>query len=154
VLARLGRLGEAREVVAKAVGAAVEVGYAFGEAWSRIDAAEVLLADGCPAEAHAHAERACAILGRLNHPLLLTMAANSLGAAALALGDPASASSAYRLALTTARRIGYRAQEARALLGLGAALDRHPGADRHLRAGRALHDEIGLPGLTAVSRPG
>ncbi|RSM40541.1 SARP family transcriptional regulator [Amycolatopsis balhimycina DSM 5908] len=146
VLARLGRLGEAREVAEKAVCAAVEAGYAFGEAWSRIDAAEVLLADGCPAEAHAHAERACAILGRLNHPLLLTMAANSLGAAALALGDPASAVSAYRLALTTARRIGYRAQEARALLGLGAALDRHPEAGRRLLAGRALQEEIGLPG--------
>ncbi|MEV6872478.1 BTAD domain-containing putative transcriptional regulator [Amycolatopsis sp. NPDC051128] len=156
VLARLGRLTEAREVVEKAVRAAVEAGYAFGEAWSRIDAAEVLLAAGRPAEAHDHAERACAILARLNHPLLLTMAANSLGTAGRALGDPSAASAAHRLALTTARRIGYRAQEARALIGLGsacAALGQDAEAERHLRAGRALLEEIGLPG-ERVHEPG
>ncbi|QKV72945.1 BTAD domain-containing putative transcriptional regulator [Amycolatopsis sp. Hca4] len=146
VQARLGRLAEARATAERAVCAAVEADYAFGEAWSRIDAAEVLLADGRPAEAHAHAERACAILARLNHPLLLTMAANSLGASAHATGDPCAAVSAYGVALTTARRIGYRAQEARALLGLGAAeaaLGRQAEADRNLRAGRAVQEEIG-----------
>ncbi|MGW4056638.1 BTAD domain-containing putative transcriptional regulator [Amycolatopsis sp. NPDC004747] len=147
VLARLGRLPEARATASKAVRAAVEAGYAFGEAWSRIDAAEVLLVDGCPAEAREHAERACAILGGLNHPLLLMMAANSLGAASRATGDPAAAASAHGLALTTARRIGYRAQEARALLGLAAAdaaLGRPAEAERRLRAGRAVQEEIGL----------
>jgi hypothetical protein len=62
------------------------------------------------------------------------MAANSLGAAAQATGGP---SAAYGVALTTARRIGYRAQEARALLGLraaAAALGRDAEADRHLGA--------------------
>ncbi|SEC89831.1 DNA-binding transcriptional activator of the SARP family [Amycolatopsis tolypomycina] len=145
VLARLGRLPEARSTVSTAVGAAVEADYAFGEAWSRIDLAEVLLADGCARQARAEAERACAILGRLHHPLLLTMAANSSAATAQAMGDPAAAAAAYRLALTTARRIGYRAQEARALLGLGvaeAALGRD--AECHLREGRALFAEMGL----------
>ncbi|HET6711413.1 tetratricopeptide repeat protein, partial [Amycolatopsis sp.] len=145
VLARLGRLPEARSTAERAVRAAVEAGYAFGEAWSRIDFAEVLLADGRPGEARAQAERARAILGRLNHPLLLTMAANSSGAAAQTTGHPAAASAAYRLALTTARRIGYRAQEARALVGLGvaeAALGRD--AECHLREGRALREEMGL----------
>jgi len=147
VLARLGRLPEARATADKAVRAAVSLDYAFGEAWSRIDFAEVLLAAGRPSEAHAQAERACAILGRLNHPLLLTMAANSQGAAAQALGNPAAACTAYGMALRTARRTGYRAQEARALLGLGAAdaaLGRDAEADRHLRAGRALQEELGL----------
>ncbi|WP_206786017.1 BTAD domain-containing putative transcriptional regulator [Amycolatopsis sp. MtRt-6] len=145
VLARLGRLTEARSTAERAVRAAVEAGYAFGEAWSRIDFAEVLLADGRPRDARAQAERARAILGRLNHPLLLTMAANSSGAGAQATGDPAAASAAYRLALATARRIGYRAQEARALVGLGvaeAALGRD--AECHLRKGRALQEEMGL----------
>lgn len=148
VLARLGRFPEALAVAEKAVRTAVESGYAFGEAWSRIDCAEVLLAAGRAAEAHDHAERACAILARLNHPLLLTMAANSLGAASLALGDPAAASAAHGVALTTARRIGYRAQEARALTGLGsacAASGRDAEASRHLRAGRELSGEIGEP---------
>ncbi|MDQ7807805.1 BTAD domain-containing putative transcriptional regulator [Amycolatopsis sp. A133] len=151
VLARLGRLPEAREAADKAVRAAIEAGYAFGEAWSRIDAAEVLLADGHPRQAHAHADRACTILGRLNHPLLLTMAANSLGAAAQALDDPLAAARAYGVALTTARRIGYRAQEARALLGLGtanAALGRDAEAERQLRAGRAMQEELGLAPVT------
>ncbi|WP_370963040.1 BTAD domain-containing putative transcriptional regulator [Amycolatopsis sp. cg9] len=143
VLARLGRHREARATAEKAVHAAVTRGYAFGEAWSRIDFAEVLLAAGLPGAAHAEAERACAILAGLNHPLLLTMAATSLGAAALSLADPAAATAAYRLALTTARRIGYRAQEARALLGLAASLS-GPDADAHLRAGRALQAELGL----------
>ncbi|MEU8639481.1 BTAD domain-containing putative transcriptional regulator [Amycolatopsis sp. NPDC048633] len=160
VLARLDRPVEALEVAEKAVRAAVERGYAFGEAWSRIDGAEVLLAAGCPERAHDHAERACAILARLNHPLLLAMAANSLGSAARALGDPAAAVTAHTSALTTARRIGYRAQEARALTGLGSAhaeLGESAEARRLLRAGRALYDEMGLPvpgGRVPVSRPG
>jgi DNA-binding SARP family transcriptional activator/tetratricopeptide (TPR) repeat protein len=147
ILARLGRLAEAHAEVTKAVRQAVDAQYAFGEAWSRIDAAEVSLAAGRPEEAHAQAERACAILARLNHPLLLAMAATSLGAACAALGDPVAASAAYDVALTTARRIGYRAPEAQALVGLGAAyaaLGREAEADRYLRAGRALQEEIGL----------
>ncbi|NBH07024.1 hypothetical protein, partial [Amycolatopsis sp. SID8362] len=46
-------------------------------------------------------------------------------------------------ALTTARRIGYRAQEARALLGLAASLSGAE-ADAHLRAGLALQADLGL----------
>jgi DNA-binding SARP family transcriptional activator/tetratricopeptide (TPR) repeat protein len=148
VLARLGRPAEALEAVEKAVRAAVETEYAFGEAWSRIDCAEVLLAAARPERAHDHASRACTILARLNHPLLLTMAANSLGSANEALDDPAAALVAYRLALTTARRVGYRAQEARALAGLGAAhaaLGDHTEAARHERLARNLAEEIGLP---------
>ena len=148
VLARLGRPAEALEAAEKAVRAAVETEYAFGEAWSRIDCAEVLLAAARPERAHDHASRACTILARLNHPLLLTMAANSLGSANEALDDPAAALVAYRLALTTARRIGYRAQEARALAGLGAshaALGEHAEAARHERLARDLAEEIGLP---------
>ncbi|MFI5585410.1 BTAD domain-containing putative transcriptional regulator [Amycolatopsis sp. NPDC051758] len=148
VLARLGRPVEALEAAEKAVRAAVETEYAFGEAWSRIDCAEVLLAAARPERAHDHASRACTILARLNHPLLLTMAATSLGSANEALDDPSAALAAYRLALTTARRIGYRAQEARALAGLGAshaALGEHTEAARHERLARELSEEIGLP---------
>ncbi|MEU3625116.1 hypothetical protein [Amycolatopsis coloradensis] len=86
------------------------------------------------AEAREHAQRACAILTRLNQPPLLAMAANSLGTACLALGEPSAGHRQHRLALETARRIGYRLQEARALAGLGQA-----------RAARDHHVAMGLP---------
>ncbi|MCR6483979.1 tetratricopeptide repeat protein [Amycolatopsis sp. OK19-0408] len=152
VLARLGRFAEALEVASQAVRSAAEAGYAFGEAWSRIDRAEVRLAAADPGSARDDAERACAILARLNHPLLLTMATNSLGAACLALVDPSAARSAFEPALTTARRIGYRAQEARALLGLAAAVANHADAERLSQAGRELLAELGLPGERVRAR--
>ncbi|MBE1574006.1 BTAD domain-containing putative transcriptional regulator [Amycolatopsis roodepoortensis] len=119
VLARLGHFEEAFETIERSIAASCELGYLFGEAWSRIDLAEALLLAHRPGDARAQAERACAILTRLNHPLLLSMAANSLGTACLALGETTTGLGRHRLALETARRIGYRLQEARALAGLG-----------------------------------
>ncbi len=134
VLARLGRFEEAFEVTGRSITASQDLGYLFGEAWSRIDHADALLLAHRPREAREQAGRACAILARLNHPLLLTMAANSLGTACLALGEVTATLGRHRLALETARRIGYRLQEARALTGLGQA-----------RAARELYAAMGLP---------
>ncbi|AUI59811.1 BTAD domain-containing putative transcriptional regulator [Amycolatopsis sp. BJA-103] len=133
VLARLGRFEEAFEVTGRSITASQDLGYLFGEAWSRIDHADALLLAHRPREAREQAGRACAILARLNHPLLLTMAANSLGTACLALGEVTVALGRHRLALETARRIGYRLQEARALTGLG-----------QTRAARELYAAMGL----------
>lgn len=119
VLARLGHFEEAFETIGGSLAASRDFGYLFGEAWSRIDLADALLLAHRPGDAREQAEHACAILTRLNHPLLLAMAANSLGTACLALGDTAAGLGRHRLALETARRIGYRLQEARALAGLG-----------------------------------
>ncbi|WP_410653851.1 ATP-binding protein [Amycolatopsis sp. cmx-4-54] len=119
VLARLGHFDEAFETIERSIVAARDIGYLFGEAWSRIDLADALLLAHRPGDAREQAERACAILTRLNHPLLLAMAANSLGTACLALGETTTGLRQHRLALETARRIGYRLQEARALAGLG-----------------------------------
>ncbi|WP_414942204.1 hypothetical protein [Amycolatopsis sp. cmx-11-51] len=67
--------------------------------------------------------------------LLLAMAANSLGTACLALGETSSTGlGQHHLALETARRIGYRLQEARALAGIGQA-----------RAARDLYAAMGPP---------
>ncbi|MGC7101977.1 BTAD domain-containing putative transcriptional regulator [Amycolatopsis lurida] len=118
VLARLGRSEEALSLAERSVRQAVDLGYAFGEAWSRIDHAEVLLAADLPARAREQAERACEILTWLNHPLMLTMAENSLGAACRATGDPEAALRHHRLAREPARRIGYLAQETRADHGI------------------------------------
>ncbi|UUV31253.1 tetratricopeptide repeat protein [Amycolatopsis roodepoortensis] len=119
VLARLGHFEEAFETIERSIAASRDFGYLFGEAWSRIDLADALLLAHRPGDAREQAERACAILTRLNHPLLLSMAANSLGTACLALGETTAGLDRHRLALETARRIGYRLQEARALAGLG-----------------------------------
>ncbi|MFE6611311.1 BTAD domain-containing putative transcriptional regulator [Amycolatopsis sp. NPDC057786] len=119
VLARLGHFDEAFATIERSIGSSRELGYLFGEAWSRIDLADALLLAHRPGDAREQAERACAILTRLNHPLLLAMAANSLGTACLALGETTTGLRQHRLALETARRIGYRLQEARALAGLG-----------------------------------
>ncbi|AXB43174.1 AfsR/SARP family transcriptional regulator [Amycolatopsis albispora] len=118
VLSRLRRTGEAVAVADRSVREAVELAYPFGEAWSRIDYAEVLLAAELPARAREQAERACEILTWLNHPLMLAMAANSLGTACRATGDPEAALRHHRLARDTARRIGYLAQETRADHGI------------------------------------
>lgn len=134
VLARLGRFEEAFEVTERSITAARDLGYLFGEAWSRIDHADALLLAHRATEAREHAERACAILTRLNHPLLLAMAANSLGTACLALGETSAGHRQHRLALETARRIGYRLQEARALTGIGQS-----------RAARDHYVAMGLP---------
>ncbi|MEV6906803.1 BTAD domain-containing putative transcriptional regulator [Amycolatopsis sp. NPDC051071] len=146
VLARLGRFDEAFEVTERSIRASRDLGYLFGEAWSRIDHADALLLAHRPAEAREHAEHACAILARLNHPLLLTMAANSVGTACLALGEATTSLARHRLALETARRIGYRLQEARALAGIGqarAALGEE--ADAEFRAAREHYTALGLP---------
>ncbi|MBB5850805.1 BTAD domain-containing putative transcriptional regulator [Amycolatopsis umgeniensis] len=119
VLARLGRFEEAFEVIGGSTTASRDLGYPFGEAWSRIDHADALLLADRPGDAREQAERACEILTRLNHPLLLAMAANSLGTACRALGETSAGLRQHRLALETARRIGYRLQEARALAGIG-----------------------------------
>ncbi|MFI6307719.1 BTAD domain-containing putative transcriptional regulator [Amycolatopsis thailandensis] len=134
VLARLGRFDEAFDVIERSTTASQDLGYPFGEAWSRIDHADSLLLAHRHGEAREQAERACAILTRLNHPLLLAMAANSLGTACVALGETAAGLRRHRLALETARRIGYRLQEARALAGLG-----------RTRAARDLYTAMGLP---------
>ncbi|RSM52538.1 SARP family transcriptional regulator [Amycolatopsis sp. WAC 01376] len=134
VLARLGRFEEAFEVIKRSIDSSRDLGYLFGEAWSRIDHADALLLAHRPADAREQAERACAILTRLNHPLLLAMAANSLGTACLALGETSAGLRHHRLALETARRIGYRLQEARALAGLG-----------QTRAARDHYAAMGLP---------
>ncbi|WP_409495063.1 BTAD domain-containing putative transcriptional regulator [Amycolatopsis sp. cmx-11-12] len=134
VLARLGRFEEAFEVTERSITASRDLGYLFGEAWSRIDHADALLLAHRATEAREHAERACAILTRLNHPLLLAMAANSLGTACLALGETSAGHRQHRLALETARRIGYRLQEARALAGIGQS-----------RAARDHYVAMGLP---------
>ncbi|KZB79852.1 AfsR/SARP family transcriptional regulator [Amycolatopsis regifaucium] len=154
VLARLGRFEEAFEVTARSIGSARELGYLFGEAWSLVDHADALLLAHRPDEAREHAERACGILARLNHPLLLTMAANSLGTACLALGEATASLARHRLALETAKRIGYRLQEARALAGIGharAALGEE--ADAEFRAARDHYAAMGLSAkpLTAVT---
>ncbi|MFC3455089.1 AfsR/SARP family transcriptional regulator [Amycolatopsis speibonae] len=134
VLARLGRFEEAFEVTSRSIAVSQDLGYLFGEAWSRIDHADALLLAHRPGEAREQAERACEILTRLNHPLLLAMAANSLGTACLALGETSAGLRQHRLALETARRIGYRLQEARALAGIGQS-----------RAARDLYAAMGLP---------
>ncbi|EMD28384.1 AfsR/SARP family transcriptional regulator [Amycolatopsis azurea] len=134
VLARLGRFEEAFEAIERSTTSSQELGYLFGEAWSRIDHADALLLAHRPREAREQAGRACEILTRLNHPLLLAMAANSLGTACLALGETAAGLRQHRLALETARRIGYRLQEARALAGIG-----------QTRAARDLYAAMGLP---------
>ncbi|UJW30920.1 winged helix-turn-helix domain-containing protein [Saccharothrix sp. AJ9571] len=123
VLSHLGRSGEALSLAERSVRAAVELAYPFGEAWSRIDHADVLLAAKLPAQAREQAERACEILAELNHPLLLAMAANSLGAACRATGDPEAALRHHRLARDTARRIGYLAQETRADHGIALLME-------------------------------
>ncbi|WP_181775011.1 AfsR/SARP family transcriptional regulator [Amycolatopsis pittospori] len=146
ILARHGRFDEAFEVTERAIRSAQDLGYLFGEAWSRIDHADALLLAHRPRDAREHAELACAILARLNHPLLLTMAANSVGTACLALGEASAGLARHRLALETARRIGYRLQEARALAGIGqarAALG--DDADADLRAAGDLYATLGLP---------
>ncbi|WP_037303160.1 AfsR/SARP family transcriptional regulator [Amycolatopsis orientalis] len=145
VLARHGRFEEAFEVTGRSIASARDLGYLFGEAWSLIDHTDALLLAHRPREAREHAERACAILTRLNHPLLLTMAANSLGTAWLALGEASAGLDRHRLALETARRIGYRLQEARALAGIGqarAALGEEVDAD--FRAAREHYRAMGL----------
>ncbi|GAB3736586.1 BTAD domain-containing putative transcriptional regulator [Amycolatopsis oliviviridis] len=134
VLARLGRFGEAYDVIERSITASRDLGYLFGEAWSRIDHADALLLAHRPGEAREQAGRACEILARLNHPLLLAMAANSLGTACLALGERPAGLRQHRLALETARRIGYRLQEARALAGIGQS-----------RAAHDLYTAMGLP---------
>ncbi|MEV7554694.1 BTAD domain-containing putative transcriptional regulator [Amycolatopsis sp. NPDC089917] len=134
VLARLGRFEEAFEVIEWSAAASRDLRYLFGEAWSRIDHADALLLAHRPGEAREQAGRACEILTRLNHPLLLAMAANSLGTACLALGETTAGLRQHRLALETARRIGYRLQEARALAGIG-----------QTRAARDLYAAMGLP---------
>jgi tetratricopeptide (TPR) repeat protein len=121
VRARMGDVAEAVELVSAAVREAVAREYAFGEAFARIDFADILLLAGRSTEARDHAERACSILRHLNQPLLSAMAANSLGTACQALGRSAAALTQHRLAWETARRIGYRAQEVRALAGIEAA---------------------------------
>lgn len=146
VLARLSRFEEAFDITDRSIRAAQHLGYQFGEVWSRIDHADALLLAHRPADALEHAERACAILARLNHPLLLTMAANSLGTAYLALGEAQASIGRHRLALESARRIGYRLQEARALTGIGqarAALGGDAGAE--FRAARDHYVAMGLP---------
>ena len=121
VLAHRGQHREGLVQARAAVGEAESSGYLFGEAYARIDLADILLLLEQPSEAREQAERACAILRRLNNPLLAAMAANSLGAACRALGRSAAALTQHRLALETARRIGYRAEEVRALAGIEAA---------------------------------
>ncbi|GAB2778061.1 AfsR/SARP family transcriptional regulator [Amycolatopsis magusensis] len=117
VLARLGRLDEALATAARAVGTAERHDDAFGQAWACTDHAEVLLAADRPEEAYRQARRACTILADLNQPLLLTMAANTLGDAHLALGEPRPALDHYRTAHHTAERIHYQRQKDRAREG-------------------------------------
>ncbi|MFI9811299.1 AfsR/SARP family transcriptional regulator [Saccharothrix variisporea] len=117
VLARLGRREEALLTAREAVDTAVRIDYLFGEAWARTDYAEVLLAADLPEEARQQAERACALLTQPTHPLLLTLAANALGDAHRALGQPNLALDHYCLAHDTAERIGYRRQQDRARAG-------------------------------------
>ena len=125
VLGRMHRFEESQALLAESLAAAVTSGHLFGEAYCRIDYADVLLLAGQAHDARAHAERANAILDELNHPLLWAMAANTLGEIWLALGAPHLAVSKHLSALESARRIGYRAQVARALAGISRAQDHH-----------------------------
>ncbi|MFE5507938.1 BTAD domain-containing putative transcriptional regulator [Amycolatopsis japonica] len=164
VLSRLGRFGEAFEVIERSITASRDLGYLFGEAWSRIDLADALLLADRPGDARDQAERACVILTRLNHPLLLAMAANSLGTACLALGETETGLRRHRLALETAKRIGYRLQEARALVGLGQAaaarehyaamgLPTEPTSRETTASAAALHSNSTTPAPSTTKPP-
>ncbi|MGW5052764.1 BTAD domain-containing putative transcriptional regulator [Actinokineospora sp. NPDC004072] len=120
ILAKLGT-GPAADRAEEALHAAEQLDYPFGAAWAHTDYAEVLLINGDPTAARAHADRACAILADINHPLLLVMADNTLATACLRTDDPRTALAHHRRAHTTARRVGYRRQAERAAEGIARA---------------------------------
>ncbi|WP_371648988.1 MULTISPECIES: BTAD domain-containing putative transcriptional regulator [unclassified Streptomyces] len=147
-LRQLGRLPEALDCLADALGRAAPLGWTLVRAYAQSGHAQTLLSLGRPAEAvasYTEALSGCQEIGSEHMELIVE---RGLGEALHALGQYGQAAAHLERSLAGAQRLGNDPLRALALLALGTTLSAAGHAERAdacLRAAHALHLQLGIP---------